>query len=151
MNKKYLDALERQPNKTVDQKLCIVMYRQFSGYCSLDDLLAVYPMDRNTLLMHLRKSVYLEHEEGNVRFHLKGKDIYKGNAYGKLYDDPDNANSVTDFVFSHLWQNPDLSWFDVRSLVRDYGLRKNKPVQNYTQNMFQTTRKGLKHWRKAKE
>jgi hypothetical protein len=142
-----LDKLNRMKNAhylTVEHSIIRTMYFTFSGATSIDKLAIAMPhIERRTLLMHIRKSVYMSHDEkGIVRLHRTGKDIYQ---YGKLYDDFTRAPTMTDCVFSILYNNYSMPYKSVCSILTTNNVR-NRAVFCSNERQFHYIKKIVKKW-----
>lgn len=116
---------------TSEKKVICILWRQFQGVGKVDAILPQIAMERKTLLsVHVSRSPYLEYiADGDfIKLHRRGKDIYK---YGKLYDNPYQATSVKNLVFSLLYKDIDQTFDDLVPKVKEWQRMTGRPIGDF--------------------
>jgi len=139
------ETLNKFVNTPVSQEQRIIsfVHRQ-GGSCKVDIVSEKLGMIKDTLFLHVRRCNWLEHKRAH--------DLIIINRRGKLkreiYDNPFEANSIYDFVFSSLVKNYKLDYRticpDVLQFCNMNGLSIGKFLEN--RNLFDTTKKHCKKY-----
>lgn len=133
---------------TIHDRLIKIMHSQFRGACLIGELVTTSHMERGRLLLHCRKCPYLAYDRSTkiVKLLRRRKNIHE---FGKLYDNPSEATSVHDFVFSLLYHaGNDLTFEDTIDDVQHYCKVNRKQIGMYAtnKNIFGTVKKEVKVW-----
>lgn len=139
------ETLNKFVNTPVSQEQRIIsfVHRQ-GGSCKTDIICKELGMVKDTLFLHVRRCNWLEHKRAH--------DLIIVNRRGKLkreiYDNPFEANSIYDFVFSSLVKNYKLDYRticpDVLQFCNMIGLSIGKFLEN--RNLFDTVKKHCKKY-----
>ena len=152
LTKDKLSQICTFPN-TIEKIIIKTLYEEYSGACHIDTLSLSLPnIDRNKILMHIRKSIFMVRDKKTAIVKLIRKpDPRQGSVYGRLYDCADDATNVQDYCFSIYWRDIDLKPAIVNNLVSTFA--KNNGINAYTfltnKNIRETIKKGVKKFQMA--
>ena len=145
LTREKFDSMVSNPNTVIKK---ILVFLKGKHVCSFEDLEKHTGKPKKTLIVHIRKSPYLEYsiEHNMIKLNRKGKDPYK---YGSLFDNPMLADNIHNLVFSLLWHaNNKLTFKESLYYVKQWSRMTGKNYTGYenNKNIFQTIKKEINYW-----
>jgi len=126
-------AIEKGKNGNFEQRIIYHLYKEHRSAAHIDNLAKSMGYDKARIKVHVKKSVYLVLENDIVRLYPRGRDPHTGCMSGRLYDNPNNAPTVQDFIFSLYYLYWDTYSKDKESVLKEaLQHAKNNKLDTYS-------------------
>ena len=130
LTKDRIEIIRKKAYQTKEEKIILCLFDNFSGATFSDKLAEKCEMELPVLLLHIRKSKYILHDNNLVKLKRQGKEH-------KIESDPMENTSVGGFVQSIMYQDPDISFEDMLDKVKYFcGVKGKTTGYNKPQHAY---------------